>query len=319
MEAVAADAVRVGHLARRSRRCACGGHRRVERGVEDGDLRQVRAARAGRPRCRPGWPGCAAAPAGPARGSRASTSSSTSAGSANRAPPCTTRCADARSSVGRASTPLRCTCRERRRRGRRRRRRARRSARPGRRRPVAPSTSRSRYFTDDEPQLRTRTLRHRAASCAWIAVMATVLTMSCDGRAAGQVVDRLAQALQDRADRDRAGRALHRLVGVVAGVEVREDKHGRPAGDLARRAAWSRPRSGSTAASYWIGPSTGRSGRRSRTSLGGLAHLVDVGARCRSRRSSTTASRPAARRRTGPPSPPRRSRCRRAARRSGRG
>ncbi len=46
-----------------------------------------------------------------------------------------------------------------------------------------------------------------------------------DEGAPGQVVDRLAQTLQDRADGDGAGRALHGLAGVVAGVEVGEDQH----------------------------------------------------------------------------------------------
>ena len=84
-----------------------------------------------------------------------------------------------------------------------------------------------------------------------------------DQGAAGQVVDRLAQALEDRPDGDRVGRALHRLVGVVAGVEVGEDEHGGPAGDLAV-GQLDRATSGSMAASYWIGPSIRRSGRRSR-------------------------------------------------------
>ena len=84
--------------------------------------------------------------------------------------------------------------------------------------------------------------------------------------AARQVVDRPVQALQHRPDRDRVGAALHRLVGVVAGVEVGEDEHRRPAGDRAVLELGARRRRGSTAASYWIGPSTSSSGARSRTS-----------------------------------------------------
>jgi hypothetical protein len=52
-----------------------------------------------------------------------------------------------------------------------------------------------------------------------------------DQRAARQVVDGLVESLQHRSHGDRARGALHRLVGVVAGVEVGEDEHGRPAGD----------------------------------------------------------------------------------------
>ena len=65
-------------------------------------------------------------------------------------------------------------------------------------------------------------------------------------------------------DRDGAGAALHRLVGVVARVEVGEDEHRRAAGDLGVGHLRGGDR-GSAAASYWIGPSTSRSGRRSRT------------------------------------------------------
>ena len=76
----------------------------------------------------------------------------------------------------------------------------RRSARPGRTPARSPmSASSSWYLSDDEPALRTRTsaplMRLAAATCwAWIAVIATVLTMSRDERAAGQVVDRLVAA-----------------------------------------------------------------------------------------------------------------------------
>src|SRR5271165_323329 len=95
------------------------------------------------------------------------------------------------------------------------------------------SGSTSWYFSDDEPELITSTTRLSA-------VMDTLRLDRGDGdgvddvfdqRAAGQVVHRLVEALQHRADRDRDGAALHRLVGVVAGVEVREDQHRGTAGD----------------------------------------------------------------------------------------
>ena len=43
---------------------------------------------------------------------------------------------------------------------------------------VTASPSYSRYFTDDEPELSTRTRLTPPPSAAWIAVIATVLTMS---------------------------------------------------------------------------------------------------------------------------------------------
>ncbi len=140
-----------------------------------------------------------------------------------------------------------------------------RSTRPMARRLLSRMSS-SWYFTDEEPELRTRTRVAVAGGAfsveggghallevwAWIAVITTVLTMSCTS-ARGQVVDGLAQALQDRADGDRAGRALYGLVGVVAGVQVGEDQHGRLPGDLQVRHD---DRDGQfSAASYWIGPS----------------------------------------------------------------
>src|SRR5206468_2251752 len=51
------------------------------------------------------------------------------------------------------------------------------------------------------------------------------------GRAARQVRDRFGQSLQDRAERGPAAEALHEFVGDVAGVEVGEDQHVRPATD----------------------------------------------------------------------------------------
>src|SRR5271166_5058711 len=82
------------------------------------------------------------------------------------------------------------------------------------------SGSTSWYFSDDEPELITSTTRPSA-------VMHTLRLDRGDGdgvddvfdqRAAGQVVHRLVEALQ-------------RLIGVVAGVEVREDQHRGTAGD----------------------------------------------------------------------------------------
>ena len=118
-------------------------------------------------------------------------------------------------------------------------------ARPPAASPVSPSTR--LYFSDDEPALTTSTRAvTRASPCACRLRLDRGDRDGVDDvahrRAAGQVVDRLAQALQDRADRQRAGRALHRLVGVVAGVEVGEDEDRRPAGHLRTRAAWSGPR-----------------------------------------------------------------------------
>ena len=52
-----------------------------------------------------------------------------------------------------------------------------------------------------------------------------------DGGAAGEVVDRFVESLEDGADRDGAGGLLHCFVGIVAGVEVGEDEDGRLARD----------------------------------------------------------------------------------------
>ena len=129
--------------------------------------------------------------------------------------------------------------------------------------PASPSTS--RYFSDDEPQLRTKT-GGITRCCAWMAVMATVLTMSCDGRAAREVVDRLAQPLQHRADGHRAGAALHRLVGVVAGVEVGEDEDRRAPGDRAARQLRRAPRPRRPPRRTGSAPRPTARGARSRTS-----------------------------------------------------
>lgn len=83
-------------------------------------------------------------------------------------------------------------------------------------------------------------------------------------RAAREVVDRLAQTLEHRADRDGARRALHGLVRVVARVEVGKiSTLARPA--TSEPGSFVAATEGSTAASYWIGPSISRSGRCART------------------------------------------------------
>ena len=66
-------------------------------------------------------------------------------------------------------------------------------------------------------------------------MIATVLTMSSTSAPRDRSLTGLLKPLQHRADRDRAGAALHRLVRVVAGVEVREDQHRGPAGDFGVR------------------------------------------------------------------------------------
>ncbi|MNN85099.1 hypothetical protein D3C81_2023440 [compost metagenome] len=50
-----------------------------------------------------------------------------------------------------------------------------------------------------------------------------------------QVVHRLAQPLQHRPQADPVGAALHRLVGRVAGIQVREHEYRRPPGYRAAR------------------------------------------------------------------------------------
>src|SRR5512133_4342010 len=113
--------------------------------------------------------------------------------------------------------------------------------------PEPSGMSNSWYLIDDEPVLTTSTLGmlgpiHRGTPLRFPGPLRPLGLDGGDGHrvddvgdqgAAGQVVDRLAQALEDRPDGDRVGRALHRLVGVVAGVEVGEHEHGGPAGDLA--------------------------------------------------------------------------------------
>ena len=139
-----------------------------------------------------------------------------------------------------------------------------------------------------------------------------------DQRAAGQVVDRLAQALQHRADRDGAGAALHRLVGVVAGVEVGEDQHRRPAGHRGVRHLGGRDRRLDRGV-VLDRPLDQQVAARARAPVRLRPGPCRRRRRCRSRRWSRTASPPAARCRTARRCAPRRSRCRPAAPRSGRG
>lgn len=56
-----------------------------------------------------------------------------------------------------------------------------------------------------------------------------------DQRAARQVIHRLVQALQHRADADYTGCALHSFISGVAGVQVRENKYIGAAGDFGVR------------------------------------------------------------------------------------
>src|SRR5215218_9505140 len=140
--------------------------------------------------------------------------------------------------------------------------------------------SNSWYLIDDDPVLTTSTLGMLVDPLGLDGGDGHGVDDVGDGGPAGQVVDRLAQPLEDRADGDRVGRALHRLVGVVAGVEVGEHEHGGPAGDLAvgqlgpgdlgvdGRVVLDRP------LDQEVGPALTGDG-------GGLPDLVDVAARAR--------------------------------------
>ena len=327
VEAVAADPVPLGQLRGIAYVRAAGRQGGEEGGVEDRDVRDVGTAR-GPPRSRPPPPGCAAGPAGSAPGSRRGRRRRSTTGSEKSGPPWTTRCPTATQSpaveVDSASpswsvigcdrgrvvgdhrvpgvladpldVPLATT-------------------RPG-------LGATSWYFSDDEPAFRTSTrasLRCAALRAwAWTAVIATVLTMSSTRRPAGQVVDRFAQPLQHRADRDRVGAALYRLVGVVAGVQVGEDEHGRAPGHL--RARQLGPGHVGVDRRVVLDRTLEQQVRRPLGDQGG--RRPDLARRrrpTRTRRWSRTASPPAARCRTGAPSLPRRSRCRPAARSSGSG
>ena len=299
VEAVAADAPRARDGVRvRARR-----QRGVERGVEDGDVRERPGTRAARPRSRPRWPGCAAARAPPGRGSR---------------PPPRRRSAPAPRSA---------------------RRRARRGARPPRRPssgaavqhlPTAPprgrldllrpcptrasrpkSASTTDHFSDEEPQLTTRTLTD-----AWIAVIATVLTMSCTVAPRERSLTGLLRPCSTGPMAIAFARALDGLVGVVAGVEVREDEDGRAARDLAARQLRCAPRRRRPPRRTGSGPrptAPGRARARARSPRAPARPRRPT----RTRRSSRRASPPAARCRTARRSRPRRSRCPPAARRVG--
>src|SRR4029453_806570 len=92
------------------------------------------------------------------------------------------------------------------------------------------SISNSWYLIDEEPVLTTSTLGMLGRPLGLDGGDGHGVDDVGHQGAAGQVVDRLAQALEDRADGDGVGRALHRLVGVVAGVQVGEHEHRGPAG-----------------------------------------------------------------------------------------
>ena len=104
-----------------------------------------------------------------------------------------------------------------------------------RRRPRSRDSDGRRHEPRSRFSVRRRPRQPALSVPAWIAVIATVLTMSGTVQPRLRSFTGLAQALQDRADRHRVRRALNRLVGDVAGVEVGEDEHGRPAGHLAVR------------------------------------------------------------------------------------
>src|SRR5215469_9973295 len=91
------------------------------------------------------------------------------------------------------------------------------------------SGSTSWNFNDDEPELITSTERF-----VLLAITDTLrldrgnrngIDDVFDQCTPGQVVHWLAQPLKYRTDRDRPGATLHRLVGVVTGVEVGKDQH----------------------------------------------------------------------------------------------
>ena len=271
------------------------GHGRVERRVEHRHVRHVGQQPAKLADAAAGSPDCAAAPAGSVARSSLSTSSSTTTGSRYSLPPCTTRwptanrparparvlrqhlqhqheCSSVVGEVGVVldEPPVRPLVVQLRARPRRCARRGPcaiqspvrgvdelvlQARRPGvddedGRGPAhgpSPGVTRSHLLGLD------RRDGHRVDDVG-------------NGASAGEVVDRLAQPLQHRTDGHRTRRPLHGLVGRVAGVEVREDQHRRAARHRIVRASSSGPTDSSTAASYWIGPASGRSGRRWATS-----------------------------------------------------
>ena len=83
-----------------------------------------------------------------------------------------------------------------------------------------------------------------------------------NGGTARQVVHGLTQTLQNRAHSGSTRRLLNSLVGVVTGVQVGEDEYGSLTSDLSLVDAMDM----FEAASYWIGPSTAKSGFDARTS-----------------------------------------------------
>ena len=297
---------------------------------------------AGRPRCPRGWRDCATAPAEPGRSTAAINSSSTSdrrrepvaavddpvarrqrcppdlardhasrtpvrrppARPRDRPPPDRRRCRPSRPAMHVAgSAPRRCCSTS----------------------PVAaasPDLASTRlYFSDEDPALITRTCpssRCLSDCCAWIAVIATVLMMSrtvaprdrsLTGFRRPCRTGPTATAFAERCT------ALYVLLPVLRSGNT--NTVARPA--TGESGSFVRATALSIAASYWIGPSTSSS-RRALPDDRALPWTPSRRrCRCRTCRSSTTASRPAARPRTRRPSRPTRSRCRRAARRVGSG
>ena len=254
------------------------------------------AAARGRPRCRSGWPGCAAGPAAPARSIAATTVVVDDRRRAELAAAVHHPVPDrGRARSGRPRPSRRAA----RRRGRPRPRPARRSARPV---PLAAavSPSKSRYFTDDDPQLSTST-RSSSRTAAWMAVIATVLTMSLTvaprdrsltGRRRPCMTGPTATAPAERCT------ALYVLLPVFRSGKtktVARPATALPGSFVAATARVDRRVVLDRALDRQVGAALADQG-------GGRGDLLHVGARRRSCPSSRTAWPPAARCRTGPPS-----------------
>ena len=139
-----------------------------------------------------------------------------------------------------------------------------------------------------------------------------------DEAAAGEVVHRLGEALEHRADADDVRRALDRLVGDVPGVQVGEDEDGRLPGDVRLRRLQARD-VGHDGRVVLERPVEGEVGAQRARDPRRLLRPSRRPRPCRSRRSSTRASRRAPVRRRRSPSRRSGSRCRRARPPSGSG
>ena len=171
------------------------------------------------------------------------------------------------------------------------------------------------YLIEDDPELRTRTVERHAVTqpCAWIAVIATVLTMSRTSAPRERSLTGLRRPCSTGPIATAPGAALHRLVGVVAGVEVGEDEHRRAAGDL--RLGQLRCGDGGIGRGVVLDrPLDEQVGRALAHERGRRAHLVDVGARARLARRVGEHRHPRLDAELRGGAPPTRSRCRRAAR-----